>query len=99
MYECGSNLRHRLQHNSALWNRRMWNHQILRTQNKIANKKNIDIDDARPLRDFAQSAHCFFNELVSLQEMFRRKVCVDFQNAIEKPWLVQEIDRLRFING
>ena len=61
-------------------------------------EENIEIDDPGAARDKLAAAKLAFHVLQCIEQLARRKGSFRLDNAIQKPWLREEIDRLRFVN-
>ena len=59
----------------------------------------VDVDGTRPLCDQALSAHGAFDALNAGEQLAWEQTCLDFDNHVEKPGLIEELARFRFVDG
>ena len=62
-------------------------------------KQDVDINNARALGSKAQAAHRALDIQQRLHQPLRRQFRFDFDYAIQKPFLIAQFHRLRFVQG
>ena len=88
----------RLQHEAALRHSRMRNFQIGRGDHGLAEKYNVDVDDARAFRNRAFAAHVALDLLKPRKQLAREQRGFSFDDLIQKPRLAGYVARRGFIN-
>ena len=99
MHELGGNFGERYKYEPALAHRRVRHRQLGSPNYLGAEKKDVDVNEARTFWLSAFSAHRLFNCQNAFQEVARLKPRAGGHGAVEKPGLVGEIDGLGLVSG
>jgi len=99
MSDCGRNFRERNKYEIALEHARVGNLKLWRFDGGIAIEKDVQIDEAGPFDEGFLAAHLGFDGAEAGEELRWRELGLCFEGAVEKPRLIEIVDRLSFIKG
>ena len=97
MSHIGSDFRKRFQYETPCVHGSMWNIQALSIDDRFSEQKNIDVDDARSLLLDPLPSHCSFDVENSVEQLPGHFFGVEFNRAVQKPWLCGELNRFGLV--
>src|SRR5579864_1776627 len=76
----------------------MRNPQLTGPDDEVSEQQDVDVNGARPFRNFALAAHSQLDGLDTSEQQPGEKFGLDFHYQIQKPGLILEILRLGLVN-